>query len=80
METVSLGSMGLSWGGELHCSMPLAFPCFPVVIGAQTGANAVSKVVHASLLQVRTLGSSLGDVGVDRLGRRVCCSTAASGG
>ena len=27
METVSLGSMGLSWGGELHCSMPLALHC-----------------------------------------------------
>ena len=27
-KTVSLGSMGVSWGGELHGSMPPGLPCF----------------------------------------------------
>ena len=34
MKTVSLGSMGASWGGEWHGIMPLACPWLPVVLWA----------------------------------------------
>ena len=63
--------MGVSWGGEWHGTMPLACPWLPVV----QWADCFKKC--SELYPSPNFG--LGDVGVDRLGCRVCCGTAASG-